>query len=246
MRVWSRVLFFTFLFGFGTVARAEFQVPSLKGPVMDEIGLLRAYDRRALEQTLTEVNRRGIAQVQLLIVRTLSGEEIESASIKVFDRWQIGNRERDNGVLFLIAHQDRKMRIEVGRGLEGALPDVEAKRILADQVAPLFRAGRFSEGIVLGTSEILQRADKEFAESQPLAESSGKQGRDFALHLGLFFLIVLLSIMRAAVFGGGSGLRGRRGGGHWGAPIGGGWSGGGGGWSGGGGSSAGGGASSGW
>lgn len=232
--------------GFAGLARAEFVVPPLDGPVMDQIGLMTAGDRRALSNTLVEMNRSGKAQIQVLIVRDLGGEPIESVSIRVFDAWKLGQAKQDNGVLFLVSRADQKMRFEVGRGLEGAIPDVVAKRILADQVAPLFRAGRFSEGIVLGVSEIMQLADKEFADTRPLAQES-RGGRDFFIIFLIVVVFIVLNIMRAS--GGGprmrGGPRGYGGGLPWG---GGGWGsgGGGGGWSGGGGSSAGGGASSGW
>ncbi|MBX3039960.1 MAG: TPM domain-containing protein [Bdellovibrionaceae bacterium] len=237
---------------FTGLARAEFVTPPLEGPVMDQIGLMTAGDRRALTNTLIEMNRIGKAQIQVLIVADLGGEAIESVAIRLFDAWKLGQAKQDNGVLFLVSRGDQKMRFEVGRGLEGAIPDVVAKRILADQVAPLFRAGRFSEGIVLGVSEVMQLADREFAETRPLAQES-RGGSDFFIIFLIVVVFILVNIMRASGFGGGGPrMRGPRGGGwggHGGAPWGGGgWGsgGGGGGWSGGGGSSAGGGASSGW
>lgn len=247
-RAFAGSLLFWLVMGFAGPVRAEFVIPPLEGPVMDQIGLMTAGDRRTLSNTLVEMNRTGKAQVQVLIVQDLGGEAIESVSIRLFDAWKLGQAKQDNGVLFLISRADQKMRFEVGRGLEGAIPDVVAKRILADQVAPLFRAGRFSEGIVLGVSEIIQLADHEFAETRPLAQES-RGGSDFFIIFLIVVVAVLLNIMRASGFGGPR-MRGPRGGG-WGgsggAPWGGsGWGSGGGGWSGGGGSSAGGGASSGW
>lgn len=232
--------FFFFLCG---SAHAEFRVPALTGPVIDEAGYLTRDDRQALMQLLYDFNRRGKAQVQVLVVQSLQEEPIEQASIKITDQWKLGDAKKDNGVLFLISAEDRKMRIEVGQGLEGAIPDVIAKRIISDQVIPLFRSKRFSDGIVLGTHEILRYADKEFADENIAPEDSGGK-----LPVGVIvILLIIISILGR--FGGGGGRRFR--GGGWGGGGyygGGGWSGGsgGGGWSGGGGGFSGGGASGSW
>lgn len=244
MRVLNLVLCWLLLV-VATTAQAEFRVPTLSGPVMDEAGYLSRQDRQALMQLLYDFNRRGKAQVQVLVVESLQGLPIEQASIQIVDKWKLGDAKKDNGVLFLISAQDRQMRIEVGQGLEGAIPDVIAKRIISDQVIPLFRSKRFSDGIVLGTHEILRYADKEFADENIAAE----QSQDNSLPLGIVIFLVLV-VMVLGRFGGGGGRRlrggGFGGGGYYGG--GGGWSsgGGGGGWSGGGGGFSGGGASGSW
>ena len=214
----------------GALAHADLVTPALTGPVIDEIGLMTSGDRRVLIDTLRKMNESGKAQIQVVVVETLRGEPVEAATIRLFDAWKLGSEKQDNGVLFLVARRDKQMRIEVGRGLEGAIPDVVAKRILADQVAPLFRAGRFSEGIMLGTSEILHLADQEFAESQPLADQGSSKSESLLILFVVVMLFAVLSVLRGREMGGGGFGVGD----------------GGGGWSGGGGSSAGGGASSGW
>lgn len=243
MRILSLVLCWMFI-GLAS-AQAQFQVPSLTGPVIDEAGYLTRSDRQALMQLLYDFNRRGKAQLQVLVVQSLQGTPIEQASIQITDQWKLGDAKKDNGVLFLVSAQDRQMRIEVGQGLEGAIPDVIAKRIISDQVIPLFRSKRFSDGIVLGAHEILRLADKEFADEN-IAPEESKGG---ALPIGaVIFLILIISVLGR--FGGGGGRRLR--GGGWGGGYygggGGGWSsgGGGGGWSGGGGGFSGGGASGSW
>lgn len=225
-------------------AQTEFKVPALTGPVIDQVGYLTRGDRQELMQLLYDFNKRGKAQVQVLIVPDLQGQPIEQASIQITDKWQLGDKTKDNGVLFLVSANDRAMRIEVGQGLEGAIPDITAKRIIGDQVIPLFRAKRYSAGIVLGVHEILRLADKEFADQNNLKEEeSGGGNIPFFVFIVLFIIISILGR-----FGGG---RGRHfGGGGWGGGGlgGGGWSsgGGGGGWSGGGGGFSGGGASGNW
>lgn len=237
---------------FAPSVQAEFRVPTLDGPVVDRAGLVDANDERELERILKQAHSRGTAQIQVVTVPSLEGLTVEEAAIKIFDQWKLGGEKSDNGVLFLVANQERRMRIEVGRGLEGAIPDVIAKRILADQVTPLFRAGRPSAGIVVGVSEILRHAQGEAGgEALP---SFSKSTNDRWIFLGIFLVFVIVQILRVMA-GGGVRPRGRRrvspwiaggiAGGYGGWSSGGGW-GGGGGWSGGGGSSAGGGASGGW
>ncbi len=221
----------------GLMSKAEFKVPSLQGPVMDLVGVLQRSDSRELSRLLYDYNQRGKAQIQVLIVQSLEGEEIEQASIKITDTWKLGDKKRDNGILFLIAVQDRKLRIEVGQGLEGALPDVIAKRIISDTVIPLFRAGRSSDGVVVGVHEIILSVDKEFADNNNIAAPEGKKNK--SVFMILFVLFVLITIARSSGGrgGGGSGFgRGVLTGGLAGGIFGGGGGGGGGSsWSGGGG-----------
>ncbi|MNL14954.1 hypothetical protein D3C87_1359160 [compost metagenome] len=236
--------FFTLLISLSCLtAWAEFEVPRLTGPVMDEVGLLNRSDERELTQLLYDFNRRGVAQVQVLIVPSLNGTPIEQATIQVTDKWKIGDKDKDNGVLFLIAAEDRALRIEVGQGLEGAIPDVYAKRIIADQVIPLFRAKKYSTGIVVGTHQILALADKEFGQENQLGEEKSKSGN---LPIGIIILVLII-ISVLGRFGGGRGQYYRGGGGGFGGFGGGGFGGGGGGgWSGGGGGFSGGGSSGSW
>jgi Beta-propeller domains of methanol dehydrogenase type len=243
--------FVVFLFSFSSlIAQAEFQVPHLTGPVMDEVGLLTRSDERELTQLLYDFNRRGVAQVQVLIVATLGDLPIEQASIQITDKWQLGDKAKDNGVLFLIAANDRKLRIEVGQGLEGAIPDIYAKRIISDQVIPLFRAKKYSAGVVVGTHQILTLADKEFGQENHLDETSKEKSEGGNLPIGIIILVlIIISILgrfgggRGRYYRGGGGFGGFGGGGFGGGGFGGG---GGGGWSGGGGGFSGGGSSGSW
>jgi uncharacterized protein len=232
-------LFFFLFFSLSPLwAFAEFEVPRLTGPVMDQVGLLTRSDERELTQLLYDFNRRGVAQVQVLIVPSLEGMPIEQATIQITDKWKLGDEKKDNGVLFLVSTQERAMRIEVGQGLEGAIPDIYAKRIISDQVIPLFRSKKYSTGIVVGTHQILALADKEFGQEKNLDVEESKGSN---LPAGIIILVlIIISILGR--FGGGRG-RYYGGGGGFG---GGGFGGGGGGWSGGGGGFSGGGASGNW
>ncbi len=237
-------LLFVLISGLGFLAQAEFKIPALTGPVIDEVGYLTRSDRQELMQLLYDFNRRGKAQMQVMILPDLQGLTIEQASIEIVDKLKLGDEKKDNGVLLLVSAQERALRIEVGQGLEGAIPDITAKRIISDQMIPLFRAKRFSSGIVVGVHEVLRLADKEFADENKLEESSSGGNIPFGV---IILLLIIISVLGR--FGGGRG-RHLRGGGPWGGGYGGGgWGsggGGGGGWSGGGGGFSGGGASGNW
>ncbi len=208
---------------------------------MDEVGILPRSVRQDLTSLLMDFNRRGKAQIQILIINSLEGEPIESASIKITDKWKLGDKKKDNGILFLISMSERAMRIEVGQGLEGAIPDIYAKRIISDRVIPLFRQKKYSDGVYTGVAEIMTLADKEFADEKLPATQHEADGGGIPTWL-IIIVLIIISILgrfgggRGRYYGGGGGFGGGTfgGGGFGGGSSGGGWSGGGGGFSGGG------------
>lgn len=235
-----------FILLFASWAHAELQIPRLTDPVMDQVGVLRPQDRRDLDAVIRDYNRQGKAQIQVLVIGSLGDLTIEEASIKITDAWKLGTDKKDNGILFLIAPNERKLRIEVGQGLEGALPDVIAKRIIADTVVPLFKARNLSAGIVVGTYQIIKYIDQEYAD-QHLSQPEPEPRKSIPGWVIIVILLLLLFIGRflpASSFRGGGRGGGWGGGGFGGGGFGGG--GGGGGWSGGGGGFSGGGASGSW
>jgi len=130
-------------------------LPTLSAHVTDLTGTLSAAQRQALEAKLVDWESRTTNQLAVLIVPTTKPETIEEYSIRVADAWKIGQKGKDNGVVFLIAKNDKQMRIEVGYGLEGDLTDVASRRIIGDTVAPLFSQGKFAEGIDAGVDRIM-------------------------------------------------------------------------------------------
>ena len=218
----------------------KLDLPVMSAPVVDQAGILSAELTQKLNGLLRRVHDRDIAQLQILTLKSLNGIPIEQAGIQIVDQWKLGSKPKDNGVLFLIVPTEHKMRIEVGRGLEGDLPDAIAKRIVADVVAPSFKQGLFDEGVAAGVIEILKRADPESIGAQKTPEEQPEE-RKKGLPIGVIILFLFVIFIRL-VFG-----RGFYGGGFGGGFGGGGFGGGGsGGWSGGGGSFNGGGASGDW
>jgi uncharacterized protein len=136
-------------------------IPPLEGRVTDRTGTLTAGQQAELDQKLAAFEQRKGTQIALLIVPTTQPEAIEQYSIRVVDAWKLGRKQTDDGVLLLVALQDRALRIEVGYGLEGALPDAIASRIINDTIKPLFRQGDIYGGVNAGLQQVMQVVDGE-------------------------------------------------------------------------------------
>ncbi len=134
--------------------RADVPVPPLTARVTDLTATLAASDKTALEANLQALEARSGVQVAVLLVPTTQPESIEQYSIRVVEAWQLGRKGQDDGVLLLVAKDDRKLRIEVGYGLEGRIPDVVAFRIIDQEITPRFKQGDFAGGIRVGTERI--------------------------------------------------------------------------------------------
>lgn len=150
-------------------AGAEVAIPPLTSRVTDLTSTLDAQRRDALEQKLAAFEAAKGSQIAVLIVPTTQPEAIEQYSIRVVEQWKLGRKGVDDGALLLVAKDDRKMRLEVGRGLEGAVPDAVAKRITADIIAPYFKKGDFAGGITAGVERLIK-----VVEGEPLPEPAGK------------------------------------------------------------------------
>jgi uncharacterized protein len=142
-------------------ALADVAVPPLTGRVVDKTATLSSSDIASLDQTLKDFEAKKGSQVAVLIVPTTQPETIEQYSLRVAEAWKIGRRKIDDGAILVVAKNDRKLRIEVGYGLEGALTDVTVKRIIDEVITPKFRSGDFAGGISDGVNRILRVVDGE-------------------------------------------------------------------------------------
>ncbi len=138
------------------------EVPAYRGYVNDYAGMLSAQATGQLQQALAGFDQSDSTQVAILTIPSLEGEDLEGFSIKVVEKWGVGQKGKDNGVLLLVAKQERKVRIEVGRGLEGVLTDLISGRIIAQVISPAFKTGQIDEGFLAGTSAIIQATRGEF------------------------------------------------------------------------------------
>jgi uncharacterized membrane protein YgcG len=130
-------------------------LPTLKARVTDLTASLDATQRGRLEAQLAAFDRTGRAQIAVLMLPTTRPETIEQFGIRLAEAWKIGHKDADNGIIVIVAKDDRKMRIEVGYGLEGSIPDAMAKRIIAERMAPLFKQGDFFGGLFAAALESL-------------------------------------------------------------------------------------------
>ena len=230
---------------FASALQAAPDFPPLTGRVVDEANLMSRKQAHQLTQQLAAFEQRSGIQLVVVSIDSLDGETIEEYGYQLGRHWGIGQKGKDNGVLLLIAQDERKVRIEVGYGLEGALPDAIAANIIQTRILPAFKRGDMVAGILAGSQGIMQALAGEY---QPVDNTSkaDKQGGPW-----LFILVVIAMIVLHNLRGGGGGPGGRRraaymAGGFGAGSFGGRTGGGGGGFSGGGGSFGGGGASGGW
>ncbi len=240
-----------FLLFFSSVAYA-IEIPKLNHYCNDFTNTLSRTQQLSIEKALRDFEDKTSNQIVFLMINTLDGYPIEEYTIEVAEKNKIGTKEHDNGVLFVVVKKDRKMRIEVGYGLEGALTDALASSILRNEVRPYFKRGDYFNGIAAGLTAIMKATVGEYKNTKKkrVPEEEG----DFSIVNLIFFFIILFFLLGGrGGRGGGSGvgwfllgtmLGGGSRGGYGGGSFGGG--GGFGGFSGGGGSFGGGGASGGW
>ena len=152
----ARASILALLLCWASAALALVAVPPLSGRVVDQTGTLTAGDIASLTQTLKDLETRKGSQIAVLIVPTTDGEAIEPFSLRVAEAWKIGRKKIDDGALLVIAKNDRRLRIEVGYGLEGALTDATTKRIIDEDITPRFKAGDFGGGVAAGIDKIVR------------------------------------------------------------------------------------------
>ncbi|MFO1282598.1 MAG: YgcG family protein [Burkholderiales bacterium] len=174
-------------------------VPPLAARVTDLTATLSTGEREAIESKLAALENSTGAQVAVLIVATTQPEPIEAYAIRVADAWKIGRKGKDDGAVLVVAKDDRKLRLEVGYGLEGAIPDAIAKRIVSEDIAPKFREGRYAAGIDAGVERIVgivARGAPPPPERKPASRASGFAGMD-----GIELAAILLLVVVPAVGG---------------------------------------------
>ena len=177
------------------LAADEVAVPPLKARVTDLTGTLTAAQIQTLEGRLRDFERGKGSQIAVLVLPSTQPETIEQYSIRVADAWKIGRTKADDGVILVVAKNDRKLRIEVGRGLEGAIPDAIAKRVVSDVIAPHFRADDFYGGIAAGADALAKLIEGETLPPPERRAGASKSSPDYQS------LLVMLLVL--AIIGGG-------------------------------------------
>jgi uncharacterized protein len=181
------------------LAAAQIPVPPLTGHVTDQTGTLDAQQKATLEQALTEFEARKGSQLAVLMVASTAPEAIEQFSLRVAEQWKLGRKKVDDGVILVIAKDDRALRIEVGYGLEGALTDLTSKRIISEIILPKFKQQDFAGGITAGVGQIIRVIDGE-----PLPEPSARNAvvpGDLQRYGPVLFIVALAlgGVLRSAM-----------------------------------------------
>jgi uncharacterized protein len=187
------------------VAAAQVDVPPLTGRVIDQTDTLQPAQRQAMEQHLADVEREIGSQIVVLIVPTTQPEDIAAFAQRVGDQWKIGRRDVGDGLLIVVAKNDRKVRIEVAKALEGAVPDLAAHQIITETITPAFRRNDFAGGLNAAIDRIAARIKPEglpVPVAQPRGGSQPFGGLDFgALAMFFFVGVPIVGAVLSGVFG---------------------------------------------
>ena len=179
-------------------AQAPSKIPAFDSPVVDTTGTLDAATRQQLEQQALALQQRKGSQLQVLMIPSTQPEDIEAYALRAFESFKLGRKGVDDGVLLVVAKDDRKVRIEVGYGLEGAIPDIAAGRVIQEYMVPKFRQGDYAGGVVDATSQLVRLVDGE-----PLPEpvASNPTGRDSGDEwLVALFAAFIVSLIARSLF----------------------------------------------
>lgn len=176
------------------------ELPALTGRVVDNAGILDAAIERTLTERLAAFEEKSSDQIVVATIESLGGEALEPFANRLFRSWGLGQAGEDNGVLLLVAMADRKMRIEVGYGLEGTLTDLHARLIIENTMVPAFRAGDFAGGISNAVDDIIMVLEGDAAELE--ARAQRERGRE----AGVPWQVILFFMIWAPLFFGGFGF----------------------------------------
>jgi uncharacterized protein len=196
-------LFFAALLAFAVsfgAAHADVPVPPVKARVTDLTGTLSAQQKSELEARIAAYESRRGSQLAVLMLPSTKPEEIEQYAIRVAEAWKIGRKGVDDGLILVIAKNDRRLRIEVGYGLEGVIPDSAARRVIDERITPRFRDGDFYGGVRDGVDQLIKLAEGEKLPPPPQAAASGQSSRDDWPHyifVGIFFIAIAGTFLKA-------------------------------------------------
>jgi uncharacterized protein len=205
MKIFCRCLFIVFVALFASPVSAQVKIPELEQRVSDFTNTLSFQEWKSLEQMLKSFEDSTSTQIAVLMIGSLDGESIEDYASKVFEGNKIGQAHKDNGVLLVVAKDDRKMKIEVGYGLEGVLTDALSSEIIRNDIAPHFRDGNYFAGLVTGLDAMMRATAGEYQ-----AEDRGKNAPVVSTTLGVlalgfifFFLLPMMAARRRYIVGSG-------------------------------------------
>ena len=206
VRIWAFLFAAALFLAMGAASSAlaaQAPVPAFTSQVIDTTQTLDAATRTQLTQQLAALEQRKGAQIAVLMVPTTGDESIEQYATRAFEQWKVGRKKVDDGILLVVAKNDRKLRIEVGYGLEGAVPDLLAGRIIREQIAPSFKQGDFAAGVVKGVDSLVKLVDGEELPPVPVSGTANGEGSDddapFGMLLPLAFFAMVIPALPAGL-----------------------------------------------
>jgi uncharacterized protein len=182
-----------------TLPLAALEVPPLTAPVTDLAELLSADQAEQLNELLLDYETETSNQFAVLIIPSLEGEVLESYSIRVAEAWALGQADKDNGLLLLIALAERRLRIEVGYGLEGVLTDAFCGRVIDNTIVPYFKNEQYFEGITAGLLDLIRQTGDEFS-PDPALEQAARSGSGDSVGAYLFLILPFLMMLVVSIF----------------------------------------------
>lgn len=205
--VWAAAL--ALLLAHGVAFAQQAAIPPLTSPVVDTTGTLTAAQKQQIEQQALALQQRKGSQLQVLMVPSTQPETIEQYAVRAFEQYKIGRKGVDDAVLLVVAKDDRKVKIEVGYGLEGAIPDITAGRIIQEYLVPKFRAGDYGGGILDATATMAKLIDGEPL-PEPMAEHRGgdSDGDGGGWLFALFAAFIVANLARGIFRRAPAGIRG--------------------------------------
>ncbi len=175
-------------------------IPAMTSPVVDSTGTIDATTRQQLEAQALALQKRKGSQLQVLVVPTTMPEDIAQYAVRAFDQWKVGRKGVDDGVLLVVAKDDRRVRIEVGYGLEGAIPDATSARVIQEYLVPKFRANDYAGGITDATGALVKLIDGEPLPA-PMAEHRSARGNGGSGWLFALFVAFIVAQVARGIFG---------------------------------------------
>ncbi|MBE8162905.1 MAG: TPM domain-containing protein [Bdellovibrionaceae bacterium] len=185
------------IFSTTKVFAENFSVPKFTSSVVDKANFLPPFTQDKLRAIFSILQKQGIAQLAFLSVNSLNGESLEEASIRVVDQWKLGDKEKDNGILLFFTKKERKVRIEVGQGLEGVLTDAKSSQIIRQVIVPLMKQGKTNEATLYGLYAIVESISNKNIAKQLFGNSfsSHKKLRKKKKSSFLFVIFLLFFLM---------------------------------------------------
>lgn len=184
-------------FGMGGSARA-LEVPAHSGYITDLADMISPATEQQLIQVLQAIEKSDSTQIAILTIPSLEGEDIEGFGIRTVESWQVGQKGQDNGLLLLVAKEERQVRIEVGRGLEGVMTDLQAGRIIDQIITPRFKQSRFDEGFQAGIVAIVQTVRGEFVAAPGSGQGNGRSEGPPPVATYLFLAAIFVAFVGGA------------------------------------------------